>query len=173
MLQEALNNPDGKTKYAGNATVVSAEPVKFNQKTGKPYSQVVLNDGEEQKVKIFSDQDFTQLIGQRLSFNVGGYVSTYDNLVYFSGFWQQSTQVRQGQPPQAPVRPPAAPQMAKPASKPDWDAISRGKVRHGVVCAQIENNGIASMPAVADIEFWVGYIMTGVLPKRDDGGTPF
>ena len=175
MLQEAKANPDGKTKYLVNAIVMKADPSKFNEKTGKPYSQVVLNDGQnEERVKIFSDQDFTQHIGQRLTFNVGGYVSTYDQQVYYSGFWQQSTQAPQAPataPPQAPARP--APPVAQPASKPDWDAISRGKVRHGVVCAQIQHNGIASMPSIADMEFWVGYIMTGVLPKRDDGGTPF
>ncbi|MCK9370380.1 hypothetical protein M0R04_10770 [Candidatus Dojkabacteria bacterium] len=31
------------------------------------------------------------------------------------------------------------PQYVKQQDKPDWEAISRGKVRHGIVCAMLQN----------------------------------
>jgi hypothetical protein len=49
----------------------------------------------------------------------------------------------------------------------DWDAISRGKVRHGVVCAYIQSQ--RQMPNIDDIEWWVNYIMTGNNPDYWQG----
>ncbi len=44
------------------------------------------------------------------------------------------------------------------SNKPDWDAISRGKVRHGIVCAYIKSG---KEPNIQDVELWVDYVMTG------------
>jgi len=55
---------------------------------------------------------------------------------------------------QAPSRPPQG-------NKPDWDAISKGKVRHGVVCAYLQ---AGQEPEINRVLYWVDFIMTGIIP---------
>lgn len=51
--------------------------------------------------------------------------------------------------------------------QPDWDAISRGKVRHGVAVAYIRSGAKQITPdVVAEMEAWTDYIMTGRLENN-------
>ena len=47
--------------------------------------------------------------------------------------------------------------------KPDWDAIAEGKVRHGVIVAEIEHGGLFDLTDenLDQIEILVNYIMKG------------
>jgi len=45
--------------------------------------------------------------------------------------------------------------------KPNWDEISRGKVRHGVACEFIRLGKRLDLQSIAEMESWVGYIMNG------------
>lgn len=43
--------------------------------------------------------------------------------------------------------------------KPDWDAISRGKVRHGVAIAFIAQGRTLDEATIAEMQQWVDWIM--------------
>ncbi len=70
---------------------------------------------------------------------------------------QQGQQYSQPAPQQGQQN---APQPAG-QQKPDWDAISRGKVRNAVVTAYIATG---NDPIISDCDYWVEYIMTGQAP---------
>ena len=53
----------------------------------------------------------------------------------------------------------SAPKPINQNDKPDWDAISRGKVRHGVAVAYIELGRELDMETKAEMDKWVDYIM--------------
>lgn len=101
MLQQALDNP-GSTRYIIKAEVREVGDVEYSQKSGKPFQRIQLNDSQIQRqIKIFQGkgQPLTQQhIGQKEQFSISGYVSTFDNNVYLSGFWQ--AQGQQQAPPQ-------------------------------------------------------------------------
>lgn len=65
--------------------------------------------------------------------------------------------VNQFGPQQRRQRPQNAAQRPN-GKQPDWDAISRGKVRHGVTCAFIQSG---TEPTIDRVEYWVDYIMNG------------
>jgi hypothetical protein len=147
--------------------------------SGAPKQDCLFTDtaGEQQKVTIWQGKGQPippQRQGQTLSI----LISCKQNGEYlnYGGFWDSRTQTRQQAPQQQ-----APPQQAPQANKPDWDAISRGKVRHGVVCALLSSRGLENMPDIPEIEQWVDYIMTGEvtswnpenLPQgRPQGGSP-
>jgi len=105
MLQQAISNP-GRTRYSVLATVREVKQTEFSATSGKPFQRVQLDDGQTQRqVKIFqgNGQPLTQQhVGQRLQFQISGYVSTFDSQVYLSGFWNSNANVQQGQPVQTP-----------------------------------------------------------------------
>jgi len=72
---------------------------------------------------------------------------------------------QQTAPPNAPQAPQNALQSTNNKKDVDWDAISRGKVRHGVVTAYIS---AGTEPAIYRCEYWTNYIMTG----KDPDGIP-
>ena len=55
------------------------------------------------------------------------------------------------------------PQATNGNGKPDWDAISAGKVRHGVVCAAIES-GQMICKSFEDVLVYQDFIVTGKVP---------
>lgn len=168
MLNEALTNP-GNARFQGEATVREVKEKEFSQTSGKPFQRIQLDDGELQRqVKIFigTGSPLTQVhIGQKLQFSISGYVSTFDNKAYLSGFWNS-----QAAPQQAPQTPrqgrPAPPQQPNSKKDVDWDGIARGKVRCNVVCAFIQKYGGRDQEIpISIIEYWVDYIMTGQNPR--------
>jgi len=159
MLNEALNNP-GATRFQGEAIVREIKEKEFGQTSGKPFQRIQLDDGELQRqVKIFlgTGSALTQVhIGQKLQFSISGYVSTFDNKTYLSGFWNRPQgQSPPQQPQQAAPRPPGQP-------KADWDAITEGKVRHGVLCAMLQGGLIVHYPTVLK---HTTFIVTGKIPE--------
>lgn len=69
---------------------------------------------------------------------------------------------QQGPPQQGQARNPQQ-------QKPDWDAISRGKVRCNLVCAGIQS-GQLTVTCPTDCNAWMDYIFTG--NTGDQGGSP-
>lgn len=105
MIQQALNNPN--TNYTINAIVREVSDTKYTEEKGTPFQRIQIDDGQIQRqVKIWQGkgQALQQShIGQRLQFRVKGYVSTFDNNTYLSGFWNANAQTAptnqgQGQP---------------------------------------------------------------------------
>lgn len=104
MIQQALNNPN--TNYTINAIVREVGDIKYTEEKGTPFQRIVLDDGQiQQHIKIWQGkgQALNQShIGQRLQFRIKGYVSTYDNNTYLSGFWNANAQTNQPQGRQLP-----------------------------------------------------------------------
>ncbi len=170
------NDSDGyQVKVKLNCIVGTMGEAEFSKK-GSKFQQVTLTDssGRTEKVKIWLGNGPDIVLGQMgqtLTFDIGP--NPYKGKMYYAGFWDsnaaQVPQQAQQQPQQAAPRTPQqatqqanqsiqqAAQGAK-SNKPDWDAISRGKVRHGIVCAYIKSG---KEPNIQDVELWVDYVMTG------------
>ena len=174
------------TNFDINCQLIEYGETKHNEK-GNRYQECVLFDGEAQeKVKIQEGRNGLPLEEKNkdewLTFSLSARRGTgkWKDNFYYGGFWDSSAPVVDA-PPQAQQ----APQKAAGATNApynalhsqekyprnnnqkevDWKAISRGKVRHGVVCAFIAAP-IDEMPAIADIEYWVEYIMSGKDPNE-------
>ena len=52
------------------------------------------------------------------------------------------------------------------SKEPNWNEISKGKVRHGVACEYIKQNKPLNEEIAMDIERWVEFIMTGHLENH-------
>jgi len=126
----------------------------------------------------------------RCQFSISTFAGSYQGKPYtgYSGFWNSQTQVAPQTQQQAPQNipqggrwtPPQGRQaLSRPQQQPnakkdvDWDAISRGKVRHGVVCAFIQG-GVETYPKlnIRTVEHWVDYIMTGQDPDLNSEPDP-
>ena len=164
MFAEMKKFPD-KT-YDFNATPTSIGDVEYSSKKGKPLQKCRLNDGvNEERVTIYQGNgiplDPNRHIDKPLRFSLSG--NLFKGTVYFQGFWRNDVELPPAtEPYRAPQGAPAAPKAPK-QSGTDWDAIARGKVRHGVVCAIIQHGGMAALDAVldADIEEIATLICTG------------
>jgi hypothetical protein len=129
--------------------------------------------GVSHNVHVYKGKGFLpgpQNLNQRYEFSLSTFQGQYQGQPYtgYSGFWnangQQVQQQQQAPPYQAPQAPP---QQAQQPNKPDWDAISRGKVRCNVVCAYIQSG--QDMPGITEINDWVEYIMVGQSPGTVSG----
>lgn len=60
--------------------------------------------------------------------------------------------------------------IREPVKQPDWEAIAEGKVRHGVIVAAIEHDGLLTLTEdmVAKAERYVRYIMDGPKHQEND-----
>lgn len=138
-----------------------------NQKA-KAICKIVDDNGVSHKVHLHQGSgELPQpaQLQQRHAFSISTFQGNYQGTPYtgYSGFWNNKAQVNQ-QPRQALPQPQQGPQPPRQSTKaPDWDAIAEGKVRHGLVCANIESGGILTL---AELEDWKTYIMTGHHPNN-------
>ncbi len=146
--------------------------------------QITDDAGEKHRIYIYNQNMPTpQLLNMRQQFSLSSFQGTNPQTgqpyTGYSGFWDDRAQVNQTTSqaapqapqtmPQRPQRtnvPPNAPQrpnMPQREEKPDWDAIAKGKVRHGIVCAGIQFGSIICK-SIPDVDFWTEYVMTGLEP---------
>jgi hypothetical protein len=124
--------------------------------------------GVSHNVHVYKGKGFLpgpQNLNQRYEFSLSTFQGTYQGQPYtgYSGFWNANGQNQQAPPQQRAQAPPQQSQD----NKPDWDAISRGKVRCQVVCAFIRKYGGRDQEIpISIIEYWVDYIMTGQEPNH-------
>lgn len=142
--------------------------------------QITDDAGEKHLVRLYNQNMPTlALLNMRQQFTLSLYQGNYQGTPYtgFSGFWDDRAQVNQPAPqapqgvPQSPQQPAQRPNVPQPAPQrsnmpqrePDWDAIAKGKVRHGIVCAGIQFGSIICK-SIPDVDFWTEYVMTGTEP---------
>ena len=137
----------------GTITEICGEGV--NEKSGKPWKKVKVNDGTKiHNVTLRGDTlPGPDALNKLSSFTLATYQGTYQNKAYtgYSGFWNG---VAQGQP-QQPQQ-----QSYHPVEKkePDWDKIAEGKVRSIVVCAGIQS-GQLKCATPAAVDYWTDFVM--------------
>jgi len=155
----ALAKQNLNTPYKFQATPTRIDVVAFTTNQ-KPYQDCMLNDGrQEERVRIFQGKgialDPNQHIGRPLIFNITGKQGRQG--IMLGGFWQSDAQLPAASEPYQNI--PQTAQDAK-STPPDWDAIARGKVRHGIVCAIIQHGGLEKYNTcgIAVIEGIVDYI---------------
>lgn len=152
----------------------------INQKSGKPWKKCKIRDekGVLHNVTLRGTLPTVALINQKASFQLASFKGIYQNNPYtgYSGFWNDRMQIDPNANysyAQQPARnmPQASPQPQQATNsqqgvqntgrkEPDWEAISEGKVRHGVVCAAIQNGQIACN-CEQMVLYWTDFIMTG------------
>ncbi len=148
--------------------------------------QIIDDAGEKHLVRLYNqDAPMPTLVNMRQEFSLKSYQGQYQGQPYtgYSGFWNDRAQVNQAAPqtapqasynaPQNPQQPAQRTNVPQPApqrpntpqrkEEPDWDAIAKGKVRHGIVCAGIQFGSIICK-SIPDVDFWTEYVMTGKEP---------
>ena len=129
-----------------NAIATMLGNTEYTKQKGTPFMKCKLTDanGRTEDVTIWQGKGHPipgSMQRQTLSFNLSCKVNgQYTN---YGGFWNASAQV-------APIahQPQQATQRPQKASEPDWDAISYGKVRHGVVTSYIQAGIEPDIPTV-------------------------
>lgn len=71
----------------------------------------------------------------------------------YSAFWSCPNRHIQNMPAPKAIKP-----VVQTSKEPDWEAISRGKVRHGLVCAMIEANWDGTR-IKSELPFYVQLVM--------------
>ena len=94
---------------------------------------------------------------------------TKNNRSWYSHIIEGTEQWCNGGDPKEPLdKALGATEKAKTLPDVDWEAISKGKVRHGVVVAVIENGGLEALKGqISKINKIVDYIMTGELNEEN------
>lgn len=178
-FQAVAQNNGNKVMMFGTFNEIGGIALTQNQKQFCK-CKIIDDNGEARQVRLYGTMPGPALLNTRQQFTLSTFQGNYQGNPYtgYSGFWNNKAQVNQQQNySQSQQRQPQTPQNAsqstnyqQPTSsqqgqKPDWDAISRGKVRHGIVCACIQRGD--RNPSIEEIEFWVDYIMTGAAPSKD------
>ena len=145
------------------------QPVNITDLTGNTmditfeteYPDSLLNQSDVGKRAVWRLKWWSGRHGQ----NISGYVETQLNEAGQPEKWQlpQGSQTTPPSAPQNPQNRPQRPNVPQGKETPDWDAIAKGKVRHGIVCAGIQA-GTLVCKSIPDIDFWAEYIVTGIEP---------